>query len=269
MHKHKRFLATAFACALLFFAHAALPASSDQEMLRQTLAPTGQLRIGVYPGSPTSLLENVPPEEARGVTVEVGRELARQLGVPFELVIFQRSAEVSEGLRTGKADVTITNATPARAEFLDFTPVVLEVEQGYMAGAGSPITAMDEVDRPGVRLGVTQGATSAIYLMQTLQHADITEVPNIETAIGMMARDELDVYATNKGVLYQMSDSLPGARILDGRWGEEHFAIGIPMGRKAAWPWLLQFAEEVSTEGLVAAAAERAGLRGVLPAAAP
>ncbi|HSW03798.1 transporter substrate-binding domain-containing protein [Aquabacterium sp.] len=56
--------------------------------------------------------------------------------------------------------------------------------------------------------------------------------------------------------------SLPGARVLDGRWGLEQLAIAVPKGRGVAAEYLRRYAEQVRTEGLVRAAAERAGLRG-------
>lgn len=62
--------------------------------VRQVLAPTGTLRIAVYPGSPTSMVRAPGAGEMRGLSVEVGRELARRLGVPVEVVVFQRVAEV-------------------------------------------------------------------------------------------------------------------------------------------------------------------------------
>ena len=46
--------------------------------LQMALAPTGKLRVGVYPGSPTSLVRG-PSGEARGVTVDLGRALAERL----------------------------------------------------------------------------------------------------------------------------------------------------------------------------------------------
>jgi len=59
-----------------------------------------------------------------------------------------------------------------------------------------------------------------------------------------------------------MSDELPSARVLDGRWGLEHLAIAIPKGRDAGMGYLRAFAEQARSEGLVTRAAERAGLRG-------
>lgn len=104
----------------------ALPA--PDAAVRAALAPRGLLRIAVYPGSPTSMLTGEPGSDPRGVAVEVGQALARRLGVPAELKVFPRVAEVIAALQRGDADVTITNATPERAALLDFTPPLLALE---------------------------------------------------------------------------------------------------------------------------------------------
>ena len=63
-----------------------------------------------------------------------------------------------------------------------------------------------------------------------------------------------------------MSDGLPGARILDGRWGVEHIAIAIPKGRDTAHEAIRLFVEDVQKSGRLARAIEQAGLRGSIPA---
>jgi polar amino acid transport system substrate-binding protein len=80
----------------------------------------------------------------------------------------------------------------------------------------------------------------------------------------MLERREIDTYATNKPTLFEMSDQMPGSRVLDGRWGEEHLAVAIPKGREDALEYIRQFVADVQTTGLLAQAAERAGLRGIL-----
>ncbi|MGZ3295485.1 MAG: ABC transporter substrate-binding protein, partial [Xanthobacteraceae bacterium] len=85
-------------------------------------------------------------------------------------------------------------------------------------------------------------------------------------AVEMLERHELDLFTTNKPTLFQMSDQMPGARVLDGRWGVEHIAIAIPRGREAALEYLRRFVEEVQTGELLAEAVERAGLRGLAKA---
>ena len=57
-------------------------------------------------------------------------------------------------------------------------------------------------------------------------------------------------------------EMLPGAKVLDGRWGVEKYAIGIPKGRDQGAAFLRKFTEDVKAEGVVKAAITRAGLRG-------
>jgi polar amino acid transport system substrate-binding protein len=89
---------------------------------------------------------------------------------------------------------------------------------------------------------------------------------NYKRGIEMLERGEIDTYATNKPTLFEMSDQMPGARVLDGRWGVENIAVAIPRGREAAMEYLRRFVEEAQTSGLLTQAVERAGLRGVVKA---
>jgi polar amino acid transport system substrate-binding protein len=173
--------------------------------VRQALAPTGTLRVAVYEGSPTSLVRGPAAGEMRGLSVDIGREMARRLGVPAEIVVYERVPAIVAALKDGKADCTITNATAARARDVDFTP-----------------------------------------------------------ATRMLAEGELDAFATNKGILFEMADKLPGSRVLEGRWGLESLAIAVPKGRDAGAAWLKAFAADVAAQGQVQQAATRAGLRGTV-----
>ena len=230
---------------------------------RQALAPTGSLRVGVYRGSPTSYVAD-SGGAPRGVGYDLGRALAQALGVPFEPVVFAKNADVFEGLAAGKVDVTFTNATPARARALDFTPPFLDVEQGYLVPPRSAIAAQDAIDRPGMRVGVSIGSTSEATLGRVYRHATLVRVPTLETAVEWLAAGKLDAFATNKAILYELADALPGARVLPGHWGLEHFAAGIPKGRDAGLPFARAFVARAIADGTVAAAVARAGVRGTV-----
>jgi polar amino acid transport system substrate-binding protein len=229
---------------------------------RQALAPTGKLRVAVYPGSPTSMVKDAASGETRGVTWELGQALAARLGVPFEPVVFPRPAEVIEGLKAGKADVTFTNASPARAREVDFTPALLAIEQGFLVPAGSKLAKIEDVDRPGVRVGVSTGSTSEGLLTREAKYLTLLRAPTLKEAVDLLAAGRLDAFATNKAILSELSDQLPGSRILEGRIGLENMALGIPKGREAGMDYLRKFAEEVTADGSVQRAVKRAGVRG-------
>jgi polar amino acid transport system substrate-binding protein len=233
---------------------------------RTALAPTGTLRVGVYPGSPTSMLRMPGSTDMRGVAVDLGRDLGQRLGVPVEIVVFQRVAEVIDALKASRVDFTVTNATPARAADVDFTAPLIALELGYLSLPGSPVQAIDAVDQPGRRIGVSQGSSSQAALTRQFRQATVVPAPSLQVAAQMLAARELDAFATNKGILFELSDTLPGACVLPGRWGLEHLAIGIPKGRDAGMAWLRNFAEQARASGAVRRAAERAGLRGTVDA---
>jgi polar amino acid transport system substrate-binding protein len=66
---------------------------------RQILAPTGTLRVGLYPGTPTSILPDPKSGGPRGVGYDLGKELARRLDVPYEPVVLVSAAIARAGLR--------------------------------------------------------------------------------------------------------------------------------------------------------------------------
>jgi polar amino acid transport system substrate-binding protein len=230
---------------------------------KELLAPSGRLRIGVYAGSPTSMVIDAGGQK-HGLTYDLGRELAARLNVPAEYVTFPRIADVVDAIKDGQVDFTVTNATPARASVVSFSEPLLAVELGYLVPSNSPIGSPDEMDRSGIRIGVTKGGTSDRVLSAKFKNATVIAAESVKLGIEMLRRGELDVYATNKAILFEMSDALPGARILDGNWGLEHMAIGVPKGREQALPFVAGFAQEVQASGLVAQIQQQAGLRGAV-----
>jgi len=234
--------------------------------MREILAPKGKLRVGVYLGSPTSMVRDSKTGETHGLSFDLGRELAKRLDVTFEQVNYQRISDVLEGMKAGEVDFTISNSTPARAAIVAFSRTLLTIELGYLVPAASHIATIADVEKPGIRIGVTQGSTSQGTIPKLLPDATVVPAQNYKRAIEMLERGEIDVYATNKPTLFEMSDQMGGSRILDGRWGEEHLAVAIPKGRESAMEYVNHFVEDVQTSGLLAQAAERAGLRGMLKA---
>jgi polar amino acid transport system substrate-binding protein len=242
-------------------------ASPPSPTVRQALAPAGVLRLGVHAGSPTSLLRGGASGEDRGLAVDLGRELARQLGVGWCQVEFPRAAAVLAALKEGLVDVAVTNATPARAADIAFTGTLVALELGYLVSSLGRLGAMADVDRAGVRVGVTEGSTSQAALTRDLLRATVVPVATTQAAREGLSRGDLDVFATNKAILFDIADTLPGVKVIDGCWGVERLALAMPRGREAGTAFLCRFAEEAKAGGLVRRAAERAGLRGTVEVA--
>jgi len=230
--------------------------------IRRTLAPTGTLRVGVYMGSPTSIV--VQGGNRVGVAYELGRELARRLDVDLELVEYKRIAEVVDAMAAGEVDFTFTNATEARAQLVTFTLPLVSLELGFLLPPGSSVRALADLDKPGVKVGVSEGSSSQATLGRIYRNPTLVPVASLKIAAEQLKQGKLDAFATNKGILNELADNVPGSRMLDGRWGLEHMAIAIPKGRESALSYVSAMGLSLRRDGTLAAIISRAGLRGTV-----
>ena len=93
--------------------------------IRNGFAPTGTLRAAINQGN-SVLAQKGPNGEALGVTADLARELAKRLGLPLELVIFDAAGKVFEALKRDAWDIAFLAVEPVRAAEIDFTaPYVL------------------------------------------------------------------------------------------------------------------------------------------------
>ena len=233
---------------------------------RVALAPTGTLRVGVYPGSPTSLVIHPQTGERAGVALSLGQLVGQQLGVPVQVVEFARVAEIITAIQRGQVDMTFTNASPARARDVDFSRTLVQLELGLLLPPNSTVAKFAQVDRAGMRVGVNQGSSSQGVLTQQFKQAQVVPVASLEVAQHMLRAGQLDAFATNKGILFEMREKLPDFKVSDDRWGLENLAIAVPKGREAGQAFLAAFADQVTASGQLSRMAERAGLRGLAKA---
>ena len=150
-----------------------------------------------------------------------------------------------------------------RATDISFSPAYVEIEATYLVPAGSPITTIDAVDRQGVRIASTARAAYTLYLQRTLQRASLVEADGIQGSFERFVNERLDALAGLKPRLLEDVARLPGARILDGRFTAVQQAMGVPKSRAAAAAYLVRFAEEIRTSGLLASLIEKHDARGL------
>jgi polar amino acid transport system substrate-binding protein len=232
--------------------------------VRRALAPTGTLRIAVLNGAPTSMVRDAATGRTSGLGYELGAALATRLGVPYQVLEFGAFAEVATAIASGQADFAAFNASSPRASEVWVAEPLFLQEAGYLVPAPTRIGSIAEIDQPGVRVGVQQNSTSQGLLTRHLRAATVVPVPSLQNVPQMFATGQLDAFATNKGILFDLSDRVPGSRVLAGNFSTEHQSVAIPKGRDAGVPFLTAFLDEARRSGMVKDAVARARLRGVI-----
>ena len=250
---------------LLFMGCASISTAPTQEA-RQALAPNGKLRVGLQLGSPHNVIRDSASGEMKGVGYDLGRELARRMGVPFEPITYPSVGALLDAGKAGAWDVAFVGFSPARAKEWDFTPLHMEVEFGYLVPAGSSISTMADVDRSGIKVAVQEKSQPDVFLSRTLKNAEVVRAPSLTGTVEMLKSRRADAIFSIKPSLFEAAKELPGSRVLDGRAGIDPHAMVMPKGREVGLAYARQFIEHAKSEGLVKAAIDRVGMRGAVVA---
>jgi polar amino acid transport system substrate-binding protein len=235
--------------------------------VRAELAPMGTLRAGLNRSNFLLVVKDSPPENPRGVAVDMARELARRLDVAVAFLNFESPGKMADAVKTW--DVAFLGAEPARAGEIDFTPAYVEIEATYLVPAGSALKSIDDVDRAGVRISVSNRSAYDLYLSRALKHAELVRADGLDASFDRFVADKLDALAGLRPRLILDVGRVPGARILEGRFTAIQQAIGTPKGRPAGAQYLREFVAEVKASGFVAELIERHGARGLSVAPKP
>jgi polar amino acid transport system substrate-binding protein len=232
------------------------------------LAPTGKLRAAINFGNPILATKDAATGEARGVSVDLARELGRRLGVPVELVSFAAAGKVVEAVRDAQVDVGFVAIDPVRGADMLQTPAYVVIEGAYLVKDSSPIKTNAEVDRAGNRIVVGNGSAYDLFLTREVKAATLVKAPTSPAVTDTFLAQNLEVAAGVKQQLQADAKRLPGLRLLDGRFMVINQAMGIPKGRETGLKYVRDFVEEMKASGFVAEALKRHRIEGAAVAAA-
>jgi len=172
---------------------------------------------------------------------------------------------VIDAVSTGKADIGFVAYNPERAGPVDFSQVYLLVQQTFLVPENSPIRSVNELDRPGRKLGAMRGDSIALYLARTLKQAKIVENTDasLEEAKRMLADGRIDAYGANRQRLTDVLRGTPGLRLLpDDLYGVEQTII-VPKGSAEALKAVNQFLDVVRASGFLVQAMQLSGVVGL------
>lgn len=227
------------------------------------LAPTGVLRAGINLSNFLLVTGRSASGDPEGVSPSMAKAIADRLGVPVRYVPFPKPGLLADAVDDDVWDIGLIGAEPQRAEKIAFTAAYTEIEATYLVSAGSPITAIDQVDRPGIRIAVSARSAYDLWLVRNIKQATLVQVEGGPAAVAKFRDEKLEVLAGLRPGLLTDQEALPGSRILDGQFTAVQQAIGTQRRNSAGAAFLSAFVEEAKASGLVAKFIEQHKVRGL------
>jgi polar amino acid transport system substrate-binding protein len=231
--------------------------------IAQAFAPTGKVRASINLGNPILANKDDKTGEPFGVSVDLAREFAKQLGAELELVVFDTARESVQAVSEERADFGFFAIDPLRGETIAFTAPYVLIEGFYLVRDESPIRTNAEVDHAHNRVAVGKGSAYDLFLTRELKAAQIVRAPSSPAVVSTFIDQALEVAAGVKQQLEADARKTPGLRLLDERFMVIQQAMGVPKSRgQAAADALADFVEAMKASGFVADALARHGIAG-------
>jgi polar amino acid transport system substrate-binding protein len=252
-----------FCGVLLAVGVMAAAARADDAAARRELAPSGKLRVAIAVSpSPSALyvIKDAASGKFRGVSVDLGAELAAKLGVPVEYVPYLASGAITEAADTGVWDVTFMPYDAERARKVAFGGAYHVLQSTCLVAPGSTITSLAELDRPGVRIAGVANTATFRAAQATFKAVTFVTVPGVDAAVAAMRAGEVDAIALSRESLSGLAKKLSGSRVLDGGFLNSFTGIWVPNNKPAALAYVRAFIEEAKASGSVRRAFDAIGL---------
>lgn len=236
------------------------------------LAPTGRLRASFIATNPVQGRVDPNTREITGPGPDLVRELARRVGVPYEILPLANAGAVIESIRSGTADVGFLALEAERATLVDFTDPYTNSGAAYAVRANAPFQKSADVDRAGVTIGAVAGQSPEVYVREHVKAARVVSLPSVppNAALGKMLLDgKFDAFAANRTRMDEMVKEVAGLRVLPDDYMVTSQALVVPKGNTARRLAVNRFLADVRKSGFVKGSIDRAKLAGVNVAPEP
>lgn len=249
------------ACAGLVLATVtAMPALADG--LNDEIAPTGKLRVAIAISPAGGAFWSTKTEAGfAGVPVDLGKEMAAQLGVPVDYVVYQNSGQITDAAGKGSWDVTWLPKDPERETRMMFGPIYETADATYIVKAGSSITNFATLDQPGIKVAAVNATTTMRGAVAHLKNARVTGYQTYDEIFGLLKNGEIDAFALSRDQLNKMAQKIPGTKVLDETFKKTVTAVAVPPAHSQALAFVTKFMNEAITNGTLRKAYDNNGLK--------
>lgn len=228
-----------------------------------TLAPSGVLRAGINLSNFLLVSSRTPDGGPAGVSPDMAAAIAKSLGLGIEYVPYANPGLLADAATRDEWDIGLIGAEPQRAEVISFTAAYAEIEATYLVPAGSSLQTIADVDQPGRRIAVAARTAYGLWLERNIRHAERIEAVGLDGSLAAFHEAKADALAGLRPRLITDVKSMPGARLLEGRFMAVQQAVGAPKAKDAAIGYLAEFVEAARAGGFVAELIARHGVEGL------
>jgi ABC-type amino acid transport substrate-binding protein len=248
-----------FAAAAAFAGFASPAQSQSQAMDRVDKQKV--LRVGWAVWHPY-VFRDPKDNQIRGISYELVQDLGKAMGAKVEWVEDNWST-LPAGIQANKFEITNLMAiTPPRAEVVGFSEAVTKHGLSLIAPAGevAKTKGWEDWDKPGIKIAVTLGANSDMFVTEKFKRAEIVRLKTVPENVLALVSGRVHAHASTIDALKTIQKEHPTMAIVPGSYGGSEVAFALPKGDAAFATRINTIIKEAKKSGRINQLLEKYGL---------
>ncbi len=234
----------------------------------QKIQSTKLLKVCIWPDYYGVSYRDPKTDALSGIDIDLSAELARDLGVRLERVD-SSFPKLIDDLTQDRCDVAMfaVGVLPQRAQHLRFTDPYLQSDMyGVTTRSNRQIKSWDDIDQPGVLVGVQAATFMEPVMRERLKKAEMVVIKPPQTREQELEAGRIDVFMTDYPYSRRLLDRADWARLVAPArpFYVLPYAYAVKPGDEDWLKAVNGFVQRIKKDGRLAAAAKKAGLASIV-----
>ena len=213
--------------------------------IKAELAPNGVLRAAINLSNFLLVSGKLPDGTPDGISPDIAKQVAAKIGVPFQLITYERPGLVADAADQNEWDIGNIAAEEKRAETIDFSNPYVIIDANFLTQKASNFNCNSDVNSAGVRIAVSNRSAYDLWLTENFKNAELVRANSIQDSHDLFLRGDVDVLASLKPKLLEEIESNPNLSMIEIPFASVNQSIGVKKHSPNAIAFLNDLIEEL------------------------
>ena len=165
------------------------------EIILKQLAPRGYLRAAINLSNFLLVTGKEANGDPQGVSPDMARALAHELGVDIELISFSRPGELADAIFEDKWDIGNIANESERAKSITFSLPYTSIESTFLLRKHLNFNTIKDIDNEGIRIAVAERSAYDLWLTENIKNAYLIRAKSIDESFSIFQENKYEVLA--------------------------------------------------------------------------
>ena len=215
------------------------------------IAPTGVLRVGVNMSN--FLLVNSKDKLGviDGVSPGIGKKLAKELNISFEIVQFANPGLLADAVNNNKWDIGNIASEKERGKTIDFSDPYVNIDANFLFREEDNFKNNNDIDQSGIKIAVFERSAYDLWLTENLKKAELIRVNSIEESHNLFKENKVNILAGLKPKLIDEMKKNNNYEMIQSPFTYIKQSIGIKKGNPEVLDFINKFISNNIKEGYI------------------